>query len=142
MLNKIEKWCMENASWFARISIFIIFFWFGLLKILNTSPAEGVVFNLHQQTISFIPFDIFYPFLGLVEMTIGIMFLIPKLTRVALIIMLAQMGTTFLPLILLTNETWTGVGSLTLEGQYIVKNLALVSLGIFIYKDHYFSKAK
>lgn len=137
MLKNLEAWMLRNASWFGRISIFIIFFWFGLLKILNISPAEGVVTNLHSQTISFIPFEIFYPFLGLVEMSIGILFLIPKLTRIALIIMVLQMFTTFLPLIFLPGETWTQPGGLTLEGQYIVKNLALVSLAILIYKDKY-----
>lgn len=47
------------------------------------------------------------------------------------------MFTTFLPLIFLPGETWTQPGGLTLEGQYIVKNLALVSLAILIYKDKY-----
>jgi uncharacterized membrane protein YkgB len=49
---------------FSRISIFIIFFYFGLLKVLNLSPASPLVEALLNKTLPFIPFDFFLKFFG------------------------------------------------------------------------------
>ena len=58
----------------ARVSLFIVFFWFGILKVLGLSPAGSLVHDLFDQTISFIPFDVFYICFALLECAIGIMF--------------------------------------------------------------------
>lgn len=119
--------------WMGRISLFIIFFWFGLLKLLSLSPAEGLVRRLHELTLShLITSDHFLVLLGLVECGIGILWLFPKLTKIAFIVFIAQMFATFLPLLFLTGDTWTNSMVLTLTGQYIVKNLALVALAAIL----------
>src|SRR5437870_1293922 len=106
------------AEWFGRISITIVFFWFGILKIVNLSPASQLVNDLLQKTLPFIPFTFFMVFLGLWEALIGILFLFPRATRVAFVLMCLQMFTTFGPLIFLPDATWkTFLLVPTLEGQ-------------------------
>ena len=63
-------------------------------------------------------------------MLIGILFLIPKATRIVIPLLLVHMVTTLLPLILLPGATWQGFLILTLEGQYIVKNLVIIAVAI------------
>lgn len=116
----------------ARISIFIIYFWYGYLKIIDTSPANPLVEALLNKTLPFIEFSQFIIFFGIWEMVIGITFLIPNSTRIAIILLFLHMITTFMPLVLLPSIAWQNFLIPTLEGQYIIKNLVTISLVIFI----------
>jgi uncharacterized membrane protein YkgB len=117
---------------FARWSLFIIYFWFGLLKVLGLSPADQLVQSLFEKTIPFIPFTSFLIGFGIFEMIIGILFLVKGAERVVIPMLFIHMITTFLPLFALPQVTWTGFLVPTLEGQYIIKNLALIALAIGI----------
>jgi uncharacterized membrane protein YkgB len=116
----------------ARIGLFVVFFWFGFLKILGLSPAGPLVHALYLQTIPFIPFDYFYISFSLFECIIGILFLIKGAERIVLPLLLFHMTTTVLPLIFVPNATWQSFMVPTLEGQYIIKNLALIATAIGI----------
>lgn len=126
IISFIQK-CSTPAN---RIALFVVFFWFGILKILGVSPAGPLVQELYAHTISFVPFATFYVFFGLYEMLIGIAFLIPGLERFAIALLLPHMITTILPLFLLQSTTWNGFLTPTLEGQYIIKNLVIIALAI------------
>ena len=66
-------------------------------------------------------------------MAIGICLLIPALTRVGLFLLALQMPGTFLPLILLPEVCFTSFPfDLTLEGQYIIKNLVLIGAAMAV----------
>ena len=117
---------------FARISLFIVFFWFGLLKIINTSPANPLVEQLLNKTLHFIEFSLFLVILGILEMIIGITFLIPKAERLTIFLLIPHMITTFMPLVFLPNVTWQSFLIPTLEGQYIIKNLVIIALAFSI----------
>lgn len=112
---------------FARFGLFVIFFWFGLLKVIGLSPASELVKHLFENTISWISFDVFIIVFGLFEMIIGILFMIKGTERIVIPFLLIHMITTFLPLFILPKETWSGFLIPTLEGQYIIKNLALIA---------------
>jgi uncharacterized membrane protein YkgB len=125
----------SNILWWNRIALFVVFFWFGFLKIIHISPAEGLVSRLHEATISsFVPIEAFMILLGIIECSIGILWLIPKLTKVAFVIFIIQMFTTFLPLLFLPKDTWQNTMVLTLTGQYIIKNVVLIASALTIYK--------
>lgn len=113
---------------FARGSFFLIYFWFGILKILDTSPANPLVLALQEKTIPFLSFHEFIIFFALFEMLIGVLFLIPKWTRLVYVLFLFHMGMTILPLFLLPAYAWQGFLTPTLEGQYMLKNLILIAL--------------
>lgn len=112
----------------ARFALFTVFFWFGFLKVLGTSPAHPLVADLLRKTLPFISLEQFMIFFGIYEMAIGIIFLIPKLERLAMALLLPHIVTTFLPLVLLPSVVWQGFLTPTLEGQYIIKNLAIIAL--------------
>jgi uncharacterized membrane protein YkgB len=116
----------------ARIALFVVFFWFGILKVIGLSPAGSLVHSLFDQTIHFMSFDTFYLLFALFECLIGILFLIPGAERVVLPLLLFHMVTTFLPLIYLSGATWQRSFVPTLEGQYIIKNLVIIAAAIGI----------
>ena len=115
----------------SRLSLFIIYFWFGLLKVIGMSPASPMVQSLLSMTMPFMPFNIFIILFGLFEMLIGILFFVPKMERPALVLFGLHMVTTTLPLFMM-SEIWTHIFVPTLEGQYIVKNIALIACAITI----------
>lgn len=112
----------------SRISLFIVYFWFGALKLFDASPANPLIASLLERTLPFISFEQFIVGLGVFEVIIGITFLIPGLERLAVLLLIPHMVTTFMPLVLLPQVTWQGFLSPTLEGQYIIKNLLIISL--------------
>lgn len=120
---------------FSHFALSLIFIWFGSLKFFGISPANELVDALLQETLPFIPFDTFILILATVEVLIGILFLIPKMERVAITILILHMFTTILPLFMLPAISWQGPFLPTLEGQYIIKNVVLVALAIGILVD-------
>ncbi len=117
---------------FARFTIFAVFFWFGILKLQGLSPAGPLVEALYAQTVTFIDFGTFYTLFALFEMLIGILFLFKKTTQFALVLLGLHLICTTMPLLLLPSHTWQGFLVPTLEGQYIIKNLLLLSVAITI----------
>ena len=116
----------------SRIAIFIVYFWFGLLKVLGLSPASPLVLSLLDRTMPFISPDAFLIWFGLFEVLIGIIFLIPKFARAAIALLVIHLITTVMPLFLLKSSLWTGMMVPTLEGQYIFKNIFIVALAIVV----------
>lgn len=116
----------------SRIGLFIVFFWFGLLKVLGLSPASGVVERLFENTVPFMSFGVFLVLFGVFECIIGILFLIKGLERLVIPLLLIHMITTFGPLVFLQSETWQSFLVPTLEGQYIIKNVVLIAAAMGI----------
>jgi uncharacterized membrane protein YkgB len=117
-----------------RVSLAIIFIWFGLLKPLGLSPAGPLV----EATVGWMP--LFTPgqwvsVIGWWEVVIGVTFLFRPTLRVAIALMFLQMGGTFLPLVLLPTVTFQA-GHYpfvpTMEGQYIIKNLLIISAALVV----------
>lgn len=118
----------------AHLALFIVFFWFGALKLFDLSPATELVEALFVKipVLNTMSFDVFIVLLGLFEMLLAILFLFPKTTKLATWLLLPHMFTTLLPLILLPHMTWTQIGAPTLEGQYIIKNIVIVALALSV----------
>lgn len=116
----------------SRIAIFVIYFWFGFLKLFDSSPANPLVESLLNKTLPFVSFDQFIIFLGLLEMAIGVTFLIPKLEKIAITIFAMHTITTLMPMFLLPSIAWQSFLIPTLEGQYMIKNLITIALVVNI----------
>ena len=115
---------------FLRYSIGIIFIWFGILKPFGISPAQDLVAN----TVYWFDNKLaFVKFLGWWEVAIGLTMCYKPMIRLSIFLLFVQMPGTFLPLILLPDICFTDFPfGLTLEGQYIVKNLIIISSGLVI----------
>jgi len=118
-----------------RVSIGIIFFWFGALKFFDgLSPAQ----TLAIETIDLMTFGIFTEkviIYGLAtwEVLIGIGMLFNLYIKQTIILLFLQMAGTFMPVFLFPGEVFNIFPySLTLEGQYIIKNLVVISGAIII----------
>jgi len=133
-LNKLDLqitgWMQKYGLTVLRIGLGIVFLWFGVLKFFKgLSPAEDLVRN----TIYFVDPDLFIPVLALWESLIGIGLITGKFMRTTLLLLFLQMPGTALPLLILPEKVWTIFPyALTLEGQYIVKNLVLIGAGLVI----------
>lgn len=127
-----------NAFLFAHVALFVVFVWFGALKLFGLSPASTLVTDLFNHTLGIVvPFgaDTFILILGALEVIIGALFVIPRMERVAMVLLVPHMITTILPLFLLSSVTWNGFLSPTLEGQYIIKNLVIIALALMVFAD-------
>jgi uncharacterized membrane protein YkgB len=125
-------WARRVAVPLARFAIFLVYFWFGLLKVLQMSPASPLVLALLDKTMPFINPDSFLIAFGVIEMVIGLLFIIPKLERLAIFALVLHLITTIMPLFLLPEYAWQGFLTPTLEGQYMIKNILIIACGIFV----------
>ena len=125
---------ISKAAFLNRLALFIIFAWFGFLKVIGMSPAEELVGTLFDETLAFfLDKNQFTVAFGVFEVAIGVLWLFKKWTKIAFILLCIHMFCTFLPMFILQETTWQSPMVLTLVGQYIMKNLVLLSSAYFIY---------
>lgn len=117
---------------FARFSVFLVFFWFGFIKLLGLSSASPLAEALTAKTVGAQYFDPLFYALSVLECIIGILFLFPKATRIVIPLLLFHMLIVCSPLVLVPGATWQQFGVPTLEGQYIIKNAVVVAVAIGI----------
>lgn len=128
--EKFIAFAKQYYSPIARIALFIIFFVFGFLKLIGLSPASDLALGFADKMgLGSIGNELFL-FLAVVECIIGILLLFPKLTRIALLIMFGHMILVCSPLILYPEAVYSSGIIPNLEGQYIIKNAALVALAL------------
>ncbi|QSG12840.1 putative membrane protein [Halapricum desulfuricans] len=121
----MERWSIPML----RVSVAVVFIWFGALKVLDVSPAAELV----ASTVYVVPPEVFVPVLGVWEMLIGLFLLYRPLIRAGIFLLFLQLPGTFLPIVLLPEVVFTTVPyALTVEGQYIVKNLVIIGAALAI----------
>jgi len=132
--ERMIKFFWKNSNMTARIALFIIFFWFGILKVFGVSPAGPLITSLVEfmfgDAISPITFAIWF---GGFEAVTGLLILLPRFERITFVILGMHFIATAAPLFILPEITWYGIMQPTLVGQYILKNLALLAIGLFLY---------
>jgi len=113
-----------------RICLGIVFFWFGLLKVIGESPVAELV----SQTVYWVPPEAFVPFLGVWEMVVGLGLLFAVALRLTLFLFWLQMAGTLMALVLRPDIAFQGGNPLllTTEGEFIVKNLVLIAAGLVV----------
>jgi uncharacterized membrane protein YkgB len=127
---RITRWMARHGIGILRIALGIVFLWFGALKLFpGLSPAEDLV----RATVPFLPGALFLPVLAIWEMVIGLGFLTGRALRLTILLLFLQMPGTLAPVLLLPEQVFTAFPfGLTLEGQYIVKNLVLIAAALVI----------
>lgn len=127
--QRIAAWMDRYCQLLMRLSLGLIFIWFGILKPLGMSPEEELI----RRTIYWLPHEFVFPVLGLWEVAIGVGLIYRPLLRLALLLLLLELPGTFLPLVLLPDICFTNFPfGLSLEGQYIIKNLFMISAAFAI----------
>ena len=123
----------NTNDYLLRIPLFIIFFWFGLLKVIELSPARELIID----TVYWMPFlspEQWVIVIGYWEMVIGLFFLAKKTTFYAMVLLFLQMGGTFMPLVLLPSVTFQNANFFlaTLDGQYTIKNIIIITAALVV----------
>jgi uncharacterized membrane protein YkgB len=126
----ITSWMARMGITLLRVSVGIVFVWFGALKLVpGLSPAEDLI----RATLPFLPMAFFIPFLGIWEVAIGLGFISGRFTRATILLMFLQMLGAASPLVLRPDWVFKVFPfALTLEGQYIVKNAVLISAALVV----------
>ncbi|MFO7575634.1 MAG: DoxX family membrane protein [Bacteroidales bacterium] len=131
----ITRWMGKYGLFLLRISIGIVFFWFGLLKFFDgLSPAQDLaVRTINVLTFDLLPEKIIIYGLASWEVLIGIGLILNIFMRETLLLLYLQMAGTFAPVFIFPGEVFQFFPySFTLEGQYIVKNVVIISAGIVL----------
>lgn len=132
---RITSWMARHGLPLLRVSLGIVFLWFGALKFFpGLSPAH----DLAARTIERLSFgtvhaDVSIPVLATWESLIGLGLLFGIFMRATLFLLAVQMAGTLMPLVLFPGEVFTRIPyAPTLEGQYIIKNAVLISAAIVL----------
>ena len=130
----VSSWMRRWGTPAVQVSLGVIFVWFGILKPLGISPAAPLV----KATVQWLPLlspESWLVVIGWWEVVIGITFLFKKTVRIAIALLFLQMFGTFMPLVLLSEVTFQAGGvpyAPTMEGQYIIKNLLIISAALVV----------
>lgn len=113
-----------------RISLAVVFIWFGALKVFGVSPVVDLV----ASTVYWVDPDWFVPALGVVEVLVGIGLAARLGLRLVLLVLAGQMVGTFLVFVLLPELTFQDGNplQLTMEGEFVLKNLVLLAAAMVV----------
>lgn len=132
---KMTTWMARHGLLLLRISLGVVFLWFGFLKFFpNLSPAEELAGRtIETLSLGLIKPNVSLPFLAAWECLIGLGLITNKFMRATLLLLFVQMLGTVTPLLLFPIDTFTRFPyAPTIEGQYIIKNLVLISAAIVL----------
>jgi uncharacterized membrane protein YkgB len=132
---RLTSWMARYGVSFTRLALGIVFLWFGVIKFVpGWSPAADLATRtMGELSFGLIGPSIALPLLAAWETLIGLGLLTGRFLRITLLLLFLQMPGTMMPLILFPTETFRAFPyAPTLEGQYIIKNLVLVSAAIVI----------
>jgi uncharacterized membrane protein YkgB len=110
-----------------RIALFVVFFWFGIVKLMGHSEAAGLALALATKTVGASHFHMMFDTLAIAECVIGILCLIPQAVRLVVAMLFVHMTIVCAPLVLVPELTWQRVLVPTLIGQYIIKNVLVIA---------------
>ena len=131
----ITGWMNRYGLLLLRISVGIVFVWFGVLKFFpGVSAAQDLAIRtIELLTFGLVPETIIINGLALWEVLIGIGLISGKFMRETLLLLFLQMIGTFTPIFLFPNEVFNQIPyAPTLEGQYIIKNIIIISAAIVL----------
>jgi len=133
--SAITEWMARHGPVLLRVSLGIVFLWFGMLKFFpDASPAQELATRtIDVLSLGLVPAAVSLPLLAAWESLIGFGLLVGRGHRGILLLLYVQMLGTLTPIALFPHEVFVTVPFVpTLEGQYIIKNLVLISAGIVI----------
>lgn len=117
----------RTYPWVTRVALFVVYFWFGLVKLLGRSEATELAKALTAQTVGTAHFDVMFRSLAVFECVIGLLCLIPRAVRVLAALVVVHMAMVCAPLLLVRGLTWQTTLVPTMNGQYIIKNVLIIA---------------
>lgn len=127
---------VSNKLKLLRISIGLIYIWFGALKFFEgLSPAEALAIDtINVLTFNIIPDNIAILLLAIFEVLIGVFLTFNLFTKQTVVATLVHLTCTFVPLFAFVDISFTQAPyGYTLLGQYIFKNIVIMAALWVIY---------
>jgi uncharacterized membrane protein YkgB len=118
------------CQWVTRLALFVVYFWFGAVKLLGHSEAAGLARALMAKTIGVAHFGLLFNGVAVLECVIGVLCLVPGAVRTLIALLSVHMSLVCAPLVLVPERTWQSFLVPTMEGQYIIKNVLIVAAAI------------
>jgi uncharacterized membrane protein YkgB len=131
----ITDWMARHGITLLRVSLGVVFFWFGVLKFFpGLSPAQSLAARtIDILTFGVVPASVSVPVLALWECAIGIGLLTNLFMRATLLLLFVQMMGTISPIFLFPKEVFSVLPyAPTLDGEFIIIYVVLVSAGLVI----------
>lgn len=132
---RITEWMARHGVLLLRIAVGIVYLWFGVLKFFpGASPAQDLATRTTAiLTFGLIPAAVSLPLLAAWECLIGLGMVAGKCMRLTILLLLLQMTGTITPMFFFPAETFIHFPyAPTLEGQYIIKNIVLISAALVV----------
>jgi putative oxidoreductase len=113
-----------------RISLGVVFVWFGALKVANVTPVGELVAG----TLPFVDPAWFVPFLGGVEVALGLGLLFGRAITVVSAVLVAHLCGTFLVLVMQPELAFQNGNPLLLTtiGEFVIKNVVLIASALVL----------
>ena len=131
----VTRWMARSGPALLRVSLGVVFLWFGALKFFpDLSPAQELATRtISVLTMGLVPPAVSLPVLAAWECVIGLGLIAGRALRAILLLLYLQMLGTLTPIVLFPHEVFARIPyAPTLEGQYIIKNVVLISAGIVV----------
>lgn len=122
----LHRWSIPTL----RVALGFVFIWFGALKLFGVSP----VIPMLRQTYGFLPLPLFAPLLGIWELLVGSGLIFRRALRRTLVLLCLHLIGTFVAVWLAPQLFFLNSNPLLLtsNGEFVVKNLVLVTAGLVV----------
>ena len=128
--DALVAWLRRSSVPLMRIVLGLVFVWFGALKVIGYTPATELIAG----TVYLFDPATFVRLLGVIEVLIGIGFLVNRAMRLVLLLFTGLMIGTGLTFVMLPELMFAGSNPLliTVEGGYVAKNVVLLVAGMVV----------
>lgn len=134
-VRELVNTILDKHDWWSRIALFIVFGWFGALKLLGLSPVGMLITPLFEKLAPFLaPYAVMI--LGIGEVALAVGFLVPRVTKWVVLLTVLHLLGTFLTLIVTPDLTWSSFLVPTFAGEFVMKNVVLIALAINILQNN------
>lgn len=131
LIRFAKRWTVRSS----QVALALIFFWFGILKLLGVSSVDELIGDLVARLAPSLEGGAFVIGLGVLEILIALTIFDKDLVRLSLLFLVFHLILVALPLFFLPETTWVGPFLPTFEGQYILKNILIAVVGMGILAD-------
>jgi uncharacterized membrane protein YkgB len=128
--RRVTRWLDSYGITLLRIALGIVYIWFGALKVVDRSPVEALV----DDVVFFAGGDGIIAAFGIWEIIIGLGLIFPVALRLTLLMLWIQLAGTLLSFVFAADKTFQDGNPLLLTetGEFVLKNLVLISAGLVI----------
>lgn len=128
--RQAAQWGMrQNPVFLLRLSLAAVFFWFGILKVVGLSPVLGLL----QKSFPMLSHSPYLQILGLGEMVIAVGLVVNRYANLASLLMVLHLLATLTVVVVSPSLVFAPeFPVLTMEGEFITKNIVLITSGLVI----------